>query len=674
MADLLLREVPSEPTMSPDGRVVAFVVSRADTALNRRVGDIWSVGVGVGGTDAPSARVRWTDTTDLESDPEFAPVGRTLAFRSRANRGKTIDGRELDPKAGASTQIWLQRSADEPARRLTSASEGVDSFRWMSDGSGIVFKTRQSRAKGLTSDGHVESRGLGRAAGRDQRPWEFRRQRIDSPVSVIIATLDAGVSDWDLSPVDGRIVYASNGADLLDEESPTDIWIFDPADGSNRRLTTRWGPDTQPVFSGDGRWVGWKCDQDTTVTYSQEEVWVGLVDGNEQRCLSTDPDLAVDGPFWASGVLCGAVARGMDNGLIAFPVETPYTRMPGGELRVGPQPPPLEHQLRAVDGQFDSEFSASDRGSSVVYIHESMAEWPEVWWARNHTGPHGSKIRVEGQPDRGRLTKLAGNETGLEAARLVIGRSASSEALSIESLLALPDSSVFGPGPWPTITQLHGGPYNRNTARPRDNLTALVLASHGYLVYMPNFRGSRGYGNAFGTAARGRDFAEGPYRDVMAGLDSLIARGLADSTRLGIMGGSYGGYLSMFAITRTDRFKAAVSMYGMSSLITDFGNGRSPSYELEYLGEPYWKGNPLWTELSPAWHVDKIHTPLLLMHGENDPAVGISNSREMWTALTVLKRPVEFITYPREGHGFREPNHRIDACRRTVAWFDRYLK
>jgi dipeptidyl aminopeptidase/acylaminoacyl peptidase len=115
-------------------------------------------------------------------------------------------------------------------------------------------------------------------------------------------------------------------------------------------------------------------------------------------------------------------------------------------------------------------------------------------------------------------------------------------------------------------------------------------------------------------------------------------------------------------------------MYGMSSSITDFGNGRSPSYELEYLGEPYWKGNPLWTELSPAWHVDKIHTPLLLLHGENDPAVGISNSREMWTALTVLKRPVEFITYPREGHGFREPNHRIDACRRTVAWFDRYLK
>ncbi|MDZ4803907.1 MAG: S9 family peptidase [Candidatus Eisenbacteria bacterium] len=669
MADILTREVPSEPCVSPDGVVVAFVVSRADTHLNRRVGDVWSVRID-SKTMAPRQKTRWTETPDIETELRWAPIGHVLGFRSRLNRGSGVDGTRVDSSAAARSQVWIQRMPAGAPLRLTNGLEGVESYRWLHDGSGVIYKTRESLSTTESRQRVVERRrGFdGVTAGADSRPFEFRLQPISGGDPILITTVDYGLGDWDLSPDDQRIVYATNGGDPHGEESPTDLWLFDRKDGVRRRLTTRWGPDTRPMFVADGRRILWKADQDTSITYSQEDLWVMDADGSNQRCLSGAVDVALDPVGWfQEDHGCGRILA--ERAMRGFNQLTELCIEPKGSSRT-----------RGLEA-FDSEFSPVVAGGRIAYISESLREWPEVWIRGMEFGlvlgldlvsdsdlfhaPPGANPRV--------LTELAPAAGDPREPEFVIIQTTSSDGVITEALLALPETTIFGPGPYPTITQLHGGPYNRNTFRLRDNPTALVLASHGYLVYMPNFRGSKGYGNAFGTATKG-DFAEGPCRDVMAGLDSLIARGLADSSRLGIMGGSYGGYLTMWSISQSDRFKAAVSMYGFSSLITDFGNGQSPSYELEFLGDPYWKGNRLWTELSPAWHVDRIHTPLLLLHGEHDPAVGISNSREMWTALTVLRRPVDFITYPREGHGFREPNHRIDASRRTLAWFDRWLR
>ncbi len=225
----------------------------------------------------------------------------------------------------------------------------------------------------------------------------------------------------------------------------------------------------------------------------------------------------------------------------------------------------------------------------------------------------------------------------------------------------------------PTIVILHGGPYNRATARLGGSDTAVVLASRGYLVFMPNYRGSKGYGEAFGQALRG-DPGRLELEDIHTGLDSLIARGLADPDRLGILGWSYGGYLVNMAIATSQRFRAAVSMYGMSSLENDFYFGESPSYELEYFGGAPWDKPDLYRERSPLTHVAGVRTPLLLLHGENDAKVSVMHAKAMWTALTTLDRTVELVRYPGEGHGFRQYGHKIDAARRTTAWFDTHLR
>jgi dipeptidyl aminopeptidase/acylaminoacyl peptidase len=657
MADILTREVPSEPCITFDGTEVAYVVSHADTMGNGRSGDIYSVRID-STTGAPGVPRKWSSNSEVETELRWAPNDHVLAYRRRLPAQTHSSGVGVVKRSLGPSQVWIQYGPDEKPQSLTDAPEGIDSYRWLSDGSGVVTKSRQplSVAEERRRQREVAKGRDGRTAGADQRPWEFRVWLLGRGTSSLIATIGPGLGDWDLSPDNRWIVYASNGGDPHDEESPTDLWLYDRTERSTRRLTSRWGPDTLPRFTYDGTRIVWMADQDTSITYSQEDVWIMNRDGTDQRCLSAEIDEAL--------MPVGSCPAAWKDGFVVVE-RASRSRSFLGLLPLGGSEGVYD---RGPHTSFISEVGPRSEAQRVVLVGESLESWPEVWIASI------SLVGRSGTIENRAITDFNHVPSPVPIPRLRFMESHSTDGFTTESILALPDTTVYGPGPYPTITQLHGGPYNRNTARLRDNATALVLASHGYLVYMPNFRGSKGYGNAFGTAARGRDFAEGPYRDVMAGLDSLIAQGLADSTRLGIMGGSYGGYLSMFAITRTDRFKAAVSMYGMSSLITDFGNGRSPSYELEYLGEPYWKGNPLWTELSPAWHVDKIHTPLLLLHGENDPAVGISNSREMWTALTVLKRPVEFITYPREGHGFREPNHRIDACRRTVAWFDRYLK
>ena len=148
---------------------------------------------------------------------------------------------------------------------------------------------------------------------------------------------------------------------------------------------------------------------------------------------------------------------------------------------------------------------------------------------------------------------------------------------------------------------------------------------------------------------------------------------MADPDRLGIIGGSYGGYLANWAIGHTDRFKAAVSKFGIFSLVTDFSNSAVPRWEEEYLGAAYWDDPKLYADKSPSTFVKQINTPVLLMHGAEDPNTFIANSQEMYTALRLQGKTVEYVRFPREGHGFSEPSHYLDEVHKTVAWFDKYL-
>jgi dipeptidyl aminopeptidase/acylaminoacyl peptidase len=228
--------------------------------------------------------------------------------------------------------------------------------------------------------------------------------------------------------------------------------------------------------------------------------------------------------------------------------------------------------------------------------------------------------------------------------------------------------------PAATIVQVHGGPANiwphRLMAGWHD--WGQLLAARGYAVFLPNFRGSFGWGSEFTEANLG-DMGGGDFQDIMTGLDHLIDQGIADPERLGICGWSYGGFMTAWAITQSSRFRAAVMGAGISNWISFHGTAEISSWDsLFWRDDPHdWTGR--YSRFSPMAHVQHVTTPTLVLHGASDCCVPVTQSQEYYRALRDLKVPVELVIYPREGHAIQERSHQRDLLNRVVGWFERWL-
>jgi dipeptidyl aminopeptidase/acylaminoacyl peptidase len=245
----------------------------------------------------------------------------------------------------------------------------------------------------------------------------------------------------------------------------------------------------------------------------------------------------------------------------------------------------------------------------------------------------------------------------------------SSDGLEIEAALLRP-AGYDGKSKLPTVFLIHGGP----TGNWRDSVEAWgqLLVARGYLVMYPNVRGSTGYGEKFVESNRA-DWGGGDFKDVMAGVDDLVAKGFADPVRIGIGGWSYGGYMSEWAVTQTDRFKAAVSGAGMADLISEYGTEAGPAYDEWFFGTPY-EHPERFLNSSPFIYIKNAKTPTLILQGEADPVDPIGQSQELYRGLKRYGVDTELVLYPREPHGFQEAKHRTDVLSRMLAWFDKYLQ
>ncbi|HQX62711.1 MAG TPA: prolyl oligopeptidase family serine peptidase, partial [Thermomicrobiales bacterium] len=249
----------------------------------------------------------------------------------------------------------------------------------------------------------------------------------------------------------------------------------------------------------------------------------------------------------------------------------------------------------------------------------------------------------------------------------------SDEGIDVEGLLVLPHGYVEGQR-YPTIALVHGGPtwaWSRWFHGSWHDW-GQMLAGRGYAVLLPNPRGSTGRGSEYMNANAG-DIGGGEYRDMMTGVDALIERGIADPDRLGIGGWSWGGYMTAWTVSQTTRFKAAVMGAGLPNMVSDNYIGDIPSANLSYFSESAAQNpEPFW-ERSAIRYIRNVTTPVLILHGAADDRVNPMQGKEMYVALRSLGLPVEFVTYPREGHSIRERKHQIDLMNRVIAWYERYL-
>jgi dipeptidyl aminopeptidase/acylaminoacyl peptidase len=302
-----------------------------------------------------------------------------------------------------------------------------------------------------------------------------------------------------------------------------------------------------------------------------------------------------------------------------------------------------------------SSFAFNDNGS-ITFVGENFAEPQEIWLA-----PAGQQAK-----------KFPEFNKSFDASLLAkphLYKYQSFDGLEIEAALLEP-SSYDGKSKLPLIALIHGGP----TGAWESSIEAWgqLLVARGYAVFYPNIRGSIGYGEKFVESNRA-DWGGGDFKDVMAGIDDLANKGVADLDHLGIGGWSYGGYMSEWAITQTARFKTAVSGAGMANLISEYGTELHPSYDEWFWGVPYEKPTGFLNS-SPFLHLKNAKTPTLILQGDADTVDPLGQSQELYRGLKRYGVQTELVVYPREPHGFQEEKHLLDRLNRIVAWYDKYLK
>jgi dipeptidyl aminopeptidase/acylaminoacyl peptidase len=639
--DALALQDVGAPQWSPDGKLIAFTVGEWNRKENRRDTHIHIIPA-TGG-----ASYKLTNGERGESAPQWSPDSRRIAFL--ANR----DAPRPDAPAAPRNQIWVIPVAGGEAERVTEEEAGVAQFRWSPDGKRLAYVVRDTPQD---------------KAERDKR----RKDKFDAIVvdsgfiyshlwTVNLETKEKRrvtegsytVSDPQWSPDGAWLAYTmsrggsqeSSFTDISDQRN-TDLYLVPAggtAGGTPRQLTTNPGPDTAPRFSPDGKWIAYASSSDPLGWAQKTDLMIVGTEGGAPRNLTGSYNDSITG-----------TAKWSPDGRALYVGS--FVGVYGQLLRVtvaGGEPKAVFESPAAYTG-----VDVSPNGQTLAFMFEDPKTARDIWIASSA----GKEAK--------QLTFFNRQVANYALGDIEVIRWKGADGLEIEGMLVKPVGYVKGKR-YPTILQIHGGPYARFSYGFEQR--AQIYAGNGYAVLMPNPRGSTGYGHKFATANVG-DWGGKDYQDLLAGVDELVKSGLADPERLGVMGGSYGGFMTFWVITQTNRFKAAIGHAGISDWYSFYGQSDIPAL-MEYgLGGLPWTAREVYEKWSPVRYVDRVRTPLLITHGELDRRVPIAQAEQFYRALR--KRGVEtvFVRYPREGHGITEPNHQIDLVRRQLEWFDKHLK
>lgn len=617
------------PQISPDGKWVAYTVSEWDKENNKRTSHIY-----LAATEGGRA-IRLTNGEKGEANPQWSPDGSRLAFTADRDKGN---------------QIWLINVTGGEAERLTAEENGIAGFQWSPDGKRIAFITRDTpkdkaereKKKKDKFDTVVVEEG----ALIYSHIWTIHTESKEKK-RVTEGEFSASNPRW--SP-DGKwlaYVKSSDGAQEgsyfeLSPDRNSDIYVVAAEGGAPRQLTTNPGSDSNPQWSPDGKWLAYVANSDAKSWAAKSDVQVIAAEGGTPRNLTADFfESAGGGLLWSADGRTIYFTTGVGVYTHLFSVA-----VGGGQVA----------QVTQGNRSYAGFDLARDGSKFACLINDSNAP------AEIFVGTLGNAASAR------QVTMINPQIKDFAIAQTEVIKWKGPDNFDIEGVLVKPLGYEAGRR-YPLILQIHGGPYGRFDAS--FNSRAQIFAANGYAVLMPNPRGSTGYGNKFTNANVG-DWGGKDYQDIMLGVDAVIARGIADADKCVVMGGSYGGFMTFWTITQTDRFKAAVGHAGISDWYSFHGQSDIPGLmEYGFVGYPW--STETYRKWSPMTHVARVKTPLLITHGEQDRRVPIAQAEEYYRALKRRGVKVVFLRYPREGHGITEPNHQIDWISRQLDWFDSHL-
>jgi dipeptidyl aminopeptidase/acylaminoacyl peptidase len=601
--------------LSPGGTRLAFVVSEAPKA-ERRAQHIWMY-------DKKNDAVRqFTYSNKSETNPRWSPDGTKLAF--------------LSDRGGDEQQIYLMNSSGGEAAARTKGKSSIKSFEWSKDGKYIAYIA--PNAKTEEDEKKQKDKNDARIANKDDKQPHVWLLPVESGDPKAITAANWEIKELAWMPSGQNLVVAAT--DHPESDQNTDrIFGVPVAGGEMIQLAAPRGPFGQIRVSPNGKTIAYIGAREDGP--SPHDLMLLPVENNAARNvsgLSLDRQI-FDFKWLHDETLFAVTADGFHTKFSAFGAN--------GAIK----------QITSTISINPSAFTAPD-GGEAFFVSQTATQPQELFVWDQKTTPR-------------QLTHFndAWNRYFLAAPEFY--KYKSFDGQEIEAALLKP-AGYTGKTKLPLIALIHGGP----TGAWEDTVEAWgqLLVARGYAIFYPNIRGSIGYGQKFIEMNRG-DWGGGDFKDVMAGVDDLIARGIADPDRLAIGGWSYGGYLTEWAITQTTRFKAAVSGAGLSDLISEYGTEQHPSYDEWFYGVPYEAEKIAgFLNSSPFVHLKNAKTPTLILQGEADTVDPVGQSLELYRGLKRYGVDTELVLYPREPHGFHEEKHLVDRLNRILAWYDKYLK
>ena len=617
----------SQTDISNDGKYAAYVVREAimEEKKSEYLNQIWVTNL------VTKENYQYTYNLKSSMSPKFSPDGKKIAFLS-SRSGKN--------------QVWIMNTHGGEARKLTNEKKGVRSIKWSPDGKKISF---------LKNDNDTEEEKKSKENKTDvilvDKNFKYSHiytYNLDEDSVFQITNGNFSVNNFDYSP-DGKKIIFSHQEDTNINTGfiNTDISIIESNGKNIKFLIQRPGLDSNPIFSGDGNKFAFISSGGKQESIGLRDVYIYNLKSDEIKKLSNTPNRDSNIISWTSDDKNLIISESINttSQILLLPAN--------GEQFIS------WSSKKYKEGVITS-IVKSKKSDKIILCYEKL-DSPVELYVTNSNYPSFTKLTDINDFDFPKLSKT----------EIITWNS--SDGMEIEGILTYPKNYKKGMR-YPVILQIHGGPAGvfsqRFNGRPGIYMTE-YFSEKGYVTIKPNPRGSTGYGKDF-RYANYKDWGYGDYEDVVSGVDKVIEMGIGDPNNQFVMGWSYGGYLTSFIVTKTNRFKAASMGAGLPNLISMVTTTDIQDYLVAHMGSEFWNDYETYEKHSAIYQIKNTTTPTQIIHGANDLRVPFTQGQEFYRALDRLGVDTEMVVYPRTPHGPREPKFLMDVSDRILIWFEKY--